>query len=526
VKKAEKTDVDVAILGGGLAGNLLARQLTRATPGLRIGLYEKSRETSWKVGESVVEIGSHYLVKRLGLSRYLYDRHFPKNGLRYFFDDENRSLPLWEMSEIGPVNLPFHPSFQIDRLRLESDLLEMNARAGVQVELGVKARPVAMGTGGAAHVFELSGAGGTRRVATRWLVDAAGRADLVARALGLRLREDTHRLGSVWGRFEGVADVDDLGPEPWRARVRHSSRFLSTIHFFYPGYWIWFIPLHDGVTSVGVTGKTGFDERSLRTSDGLRRFLDGHAAVAHLLRDAKALDLGSYTQIAYSIERYFSPDRWGLTGEAATSADPLYSPGTDFIAHENDFLSELIRRDFAGEDATELAQRTDLYDRFMAFRQEATLSLYRNLYETFGSFELGKLKWDFDIGCYYNLWVSPYVRDEHLDPRWLRRQLRMSPLILRALANFNELFRKVADSLQRRGEFYRRNRGEFTPGLNHLDFLERVGMPRPRREVLEKTEQIFNDVRRRALRMLGPDARHAPDEELSLTALLSADSLD
>jgi flavin-dependent dehydrogenase len=526
VKAAQTTDVDVAIIGGGLAGNLLARQLSRTVPGLRIAMFEKSRETSWKVGESVVEIGSHYLIKRLGLSRYLYDRHFPKNGLRYFFDDAQRSLPLWEMSEIGPVNLPFHPAFQIDRQRLERDLLQMNQRAGVQVELGVRARPAEMGSGGAPHVVEVSGAGGSRRLSTRWLVDAAGRADVLARALGLRLREDTHRLGSVWGRFENVADVDDLGPEPWRARVRHSSRFLSTIHFFYPGYWIWFIPLHDGVTSVGVTGKTGADERSLRTPEGLRSFLDGHAAVAHLLRDAKALDQGSYTQIAYSTERYFSNDRWGLTGESATSADPLYSPGTDFIAHENDFLSELIRRDFTGEDPAELAERCELYDRFMAFRQEATLTLYRNLYETFGSFELGKLKWDFDIGCYYNLWVSPYVRDEHLDPRWLRRQLRMAPLILRALGNFNGLFRKVAESLEKRGEFYRRNRGEFTPGLDHLDFLQRVGMPRPRREILEKTEQIFNDVRRRALALLGPDARHAPEQELSLSALLSADSLD
>ena len=141
----KRADLDVAILGGGLAGNLLARQLTRSVPGLRIGLYEKSREPSWKVGESVVEIGSHYLIKRQGLSRYLYDRHLPKNGLRYFFDDAERSLPLWEMSEIGPINLPFHPSFQIDRARLEADLLEMNRRAGVQVEVGVRARPLEIG---------------------------------------------------------------------------------------------------------------------------------------------------------------------------------------------------------------------------------------------------------------------------------------------------------------------------------------------------------------------------------------------
>jgi hypothetical protein len=343
--------------------------------------------------------------------------------------------------------------------------------------------------------------------------------------LGLRVREETHRIGSVWGRFENVADLDDLGPEPWRARVRHSTRVLSTVHFFYPGYWIWFIPLHDGITSVGVTGPTGWDERRLRTPEGFREFLDSHAAVAHLLREAKALDIGSYAQIAYSTKRFFSADRWGLTGEAATAADPLYSPGTDFIAHENDFLSELIRRDFAGESAAELGERCELYDAFMKFRQEATLSLYRNQYETFGSYELGRLKWDFDIACYYNLWVSPYMRDEHLDPRWLRRQLRMAPLILRALGNFNDLFQRVAESMRARGDFYRMNQGVFTPGLDHLDFLVRVGQARPRREVLEKTEEIFNSVRRRALLLLDPDADRDPDEVLPLQALLSADSL-
>ena len=518
-------DLDVAILGGGLAGGLLARQLARGVPGLRIGVYEKSTETSWKVGESVVEIGSHYLIKRQGLSRYLYDRHFAKNGLRYFFDNETRSLPLWEMSEIGPISLPFHPSFQLDRARLEADLFEMNRKAGVDVQVGVRARPLEIGTAGAKHVFEVAGPDGSQICTTRWLVDAAGRSDLLARMLGLRVREATHRIGSVWGRFENVTDVDDLGPEAWRARVRHSTRFLSTIHFFYPGYWIWFIPLHDGITSVGVTGHTGWDERRLRTPEGFREFLDSHAAVAHLLRSAKALDIGSYAQIAYSTKRFFSPDRWGLTGEAATAADPLYSPGSDFIAHENDFLTELIRRDFAGESRAELAERCELYDGFMKFRQEATLSLYRNLYETFGSYELGRLKWDFDIACYYNLWVSPYMRDEHLDPRWLRRQLRMAPHILHALANYNELFRKVAESLVARGEFYRMNQGIFTPGLDHLDFLMRVGLVRPRREVMEKTEQIFNSVRRRALLMLGADARRDPDEALSLHALLSADSL-
>jgi flavin-dependent dehydrogenase len=497
-----KTDFDVAIMGGGLAGNLLARQLTRTLPGVRIGLFEKSTESSWKVGESVVEIGSHYLITRQGLSRYLYDRHLPKNGLRYFFDDEQRSLPLWEMSEIGPLNLPFHPSFQIDRARLEEDLLEMNAAAGVDVRRGTTVRPVEVASDGGPHRIEVSRAGRASLHSARWLVDAAGRADLLARKLQLRVKEETHRIGSVWGRFSGVADIDDLGPEAWRARVRHSTRFLSTVHFFYPGYWVWFIPLHDGVTSVGVTGTTGFDERRLRTPQGFRDFLDGHAAIRHLLADAKPLDQGSYAQIAYSTQRFFSPQRWGLTGEAATAADPLYSPGTDFIAHENDFLTDLIRRDLAGESAAVRATRCELYDQFMKFRQDATLELYRHQYELFGSYELGRLKWDFDIGCYFNLWVSAYMQDSHLDPRWLRRQLRMAPFILEALREFNRSFRDVAAALRAHGAFHRANARQFVPGNASLDFLAEVGGERSHEMVLKKNDEIFASVRGRIAALL------------------------
>ena len=74
--------LDVAIIGGGMAGGMLARQLLRAAPGLRLALFDKSGETDWRVGESTVEIASNYMIRRLGLSRYLYEEQLPKNGLR------------------------------------------------------------------------------------------------------------------------------------------------------------------------------------------------------------------------------------------------------------------------------------------------------------------------------------------------------------------------------------------------------------------------------------------------------------
>ena len=494
---------DVAILGGGFAGQLLARQLTRQTPGLRIGIFEKSAETSFKVGEATVEIAANYLVRRQGLLRYLYDCHYPKNGLRYFFDNEQKSAPLQHMSEIGPINFPFHAAFQIDRARIEADLRTMNAEDGVELRTGVRALPVDVRDDGGMHTISVEGPEGTEQHSARWVVDAAGRADLLARAKGLRVREDQHRAGAVWGRFENVVDIDSVGPTDFHERVRHSTRGLSTVHFWYPGYWIWFIPLRNGITSVGIVGLPVTEVPGIRTIEGFRAFLDGHGAVRELLAGSRPVDVGSFSQMAYNTSRFFSESRWGLVGEAATSADALYSPGSDFIALENDMLADLIARDIGGESAADLAERTHLYNEFMLFRQEATLNLYRGQYPTFGSFELTRMKWDLDIASYFNLWVTAYMQDQHLDRTWLRSQLRMRPLVLQALCTFGDLFRDVAQVLRDERRFYAKNLGEFSYGLEHIDFVQEVGLPRSRRRVLEKQTEIFNAVRRSAAELLG-----------------------
>lgn len=515
--REERVKIDVAILGGGMAGGLLARQLARQMPGEGIGIFDKATESSSKVGESTVEIASSYLIRRVGLSRYLYENHLPKNGLRYFFDDEAKSAELTEMSEIGTINLPFHPAFQVDRARFDADLQVMNQQAGVGVHLGARVTDLELGSDGAAHCFRIEREGRSDKVECRWLLDATGRVGLLARALRLRVREREHAVQAVWGRFEGVTDVDDWGDPAFSARVRHTSRGISTMHFCYPGYWIWFIPLGGGVTSIGFVGDPPLDPGSLRSEAGFRAFLESHRAIASLLTDAKSLDIASLKNFSYGTRRFFSRDRWGLVGDAATSADPLYSPGADFIALENDFLCDLVRRDLAGEPDDEVARRVDLYDDFMAFRHEAAMRLYRGLYGMLGSYELMRLKWDFDIGCYYNLWVDPYLKDEYLDERFLRRQVRQQRFVLQALQNFSELFQGAETHLRERGLYHRCNRGVFSYGLENIDFVEEVGLPRTQRSVLEKTAEIFNGVRRRGLALQDREAQ----EHLALTTMMT-----
>lgn len=518
--------LDVAIVGGGLAGSLLARQLSRAVPGRRIGVFEQRTQYTHQVGESIVELGSHYLVRRLGLSSYLYERHFPKNGLRFFFDSESRDAPLEEMSEIGSASLPFHPAFQVDRSRLEHDLLQACAAEGVAVHRGVEVGSIEVGRGGSRHRLAVSEAGRERTVEARWLVDASGRRRALGRQLGLHADESQLANASAWGWFEGVADIDALGPEAFRRRVRHTARRLSTLHFVHRGYWIWLIPLQNGVTSIGVVCEQPYFEPRFREPAGLLAWLREHAALASLLARAEPIAVRHLDHLAYGTRRFLSADRWALAGEAAAFPDPLYSPGTDFIALENDLIADLVARDLAGASRDALAERAGVYEEFLQFRLEAALRLYRNLYPVLGSYELCKLKWDFDLGCYYALWLAPYMLDRHLDLAYLRRQLRQRPRVLQALSNFAALFRRAEAALTARGEYYRRNRGEYSEGQDALGFLRDLGVRDSERETQERVQAIFNDVRARALDLVEGRTAAVPRAPRPLAWFSAAPSLD
>ncbi|MEM6710559.1 MAG: FAD-dependent oxidoreductase, partial [Pseudomonadota bacterium] len=85
-------DYDVIILGAGLAGLTLARQLSLSQPGRRVAVIEHRQfpmqQAAHKVGESTVEIASHYFAETLGLHDHLKAHQLPKFGLRLFLRGE------------------------------------------------------------------------------------------------------------------------------------------------------------------------------------------------------------------------------------------------------------------------------------------------------------------------------------------------------------------------------------------------------------------------------------------------------
>jgi flavin-dependent dehydrogenase len=501
----QEKKLDVVILGGGIAGGLLGRQLRMAKPDLDIALFERDVERGFKVGESTVEIAASYLIRRQKLSRYLYMRQLPKNSLRFFFDTKEKNADLHRMSEIGVYHLPPVPSFQLDRARLEQDLLDMNREMGTDVQIGATVKEVTLDRDGG-HRVVVERDGEKTAYKARWVLDCSGRASLIARQRDYRMRTPEHKIAAVWARGAKVFDIDTWPNEEWRKKARYTARTLSTNHFCYPGYWIWFIPLSCDLISLGIViDADKFDPR-WRTKEGFLSCLRAHESSRAMLETCELVDIGSYVQLSYRSKKVFGgEERWGFSGEAAAFTDPFYSPGSDFIAIENDMLTDLVLRDLAGEDVSE---RSAIYDAMVQFRFENTLLLYSGLYKTFGSYELFKAKCYFDCASYYNLWVDAYMQDLHLDLRWCRTQLRRSEYVLQAMRNFNRLFQGAADEMMRNGTYWRRNLDHAVMnGVEAFGVFEGLGRGgRTKRDVNDRTQMIFNKTRDEVVRMLA-DAR-------------------
>lgn len=512
---------DVVILGSGIAGGFLARQLVLARPDLSILALEASEKLDdYKVGESTVEVAANYMVRKLDLSTYLYQHQLPKNGLRFFFDSEAKDLPLTQMSEIGSDHMPYHPSFQLERAKLERDLVRMNRASGAEVLTGAKVTDVVI-DGDGPHTVRYEHGGDQREVKARWVVDASGRRHLLARKLGQKITKETRLdTAAAWGRYRNVAGLDAVRDPAWRARVRHTSRHLSTNHMMYDGYWIWFIPLAGDLMSVGVVYDKGRIGQGPRTRAEFESFLNTHRSSRDLMEGAVFEDFQSYAHLPYTTDRFFSASRWGLTGEAGAFVDPFYSPGSDFIATANELLGSLILADLDGR-SSELPERAELYNAFYRLKYEATLRLYSGLYQTFGSYEIYRVKYLLDFNNYYNLVVWPFMADRLTDVAWLREELKFGDFVLRAQDAIRDVFVRWAETLRAKGRYFAQNEGRWANGLNGVaQFQERLGPVLDegfrRRELDKAYSSVFTTAVEEVLGAPGLSARRRVLSEMSL----------
>src|SRR3954468_6238611 len=123
---------DVVVIGGALSGAATATLLLRDNPGLRLLIVEKSARLGRRVGEATVEISAYFMGRVLGLTQYLNESHLAKQGLRFWFsNDQVKSLA--EAAELGPLYQVRVPSYQLDRAAFDEEVLRRAGVAGAQI---------------------------------------------------------------------------------------------------------------------------------------------------------------------------------------------------------------------------------------------------------------------------------------------------------------------------------------------------------------------------------------------------------
>jgi hypothetical protein len=187
-------------------------------------------------------------------------------------------------------------------------------------------------------------------------------------------------------------------------RCSPPERWRSTNHLCGPGYWVWLIPLVSGAHSVGIVADSRVHPvESFNTHERALAWLrEYQPLVARELEklDAAPMDFAFLRNVSYGCKQVFSADRWALTGEASLFLDPFYSPGSDFIAIANTFITELIARDRHGEPlAAHAAIYQDLY--FSFYRN--MLSLYQDQYALFGDAQVMPVKVIWDYAYYWGV---------------------------------------------------------------------------------------------------------------------------
>jgi hypothetical protein len=114
----------------------------------------------------------------------------------------------------------------------------------------------------------------------------------------------------------------------------------------------------------------------------------------------KILDFKMMKDFALDSVHYYSKDRWALSGEAASFTDAFYSPGLDFIALGNTWISSLILSDSKGMD---IYAQSMIYELMHKRLFSGWLTLYQDQYSALGNTALMLMKVIWDWSAYWSI---------------------------------------------------------------------------------------------------------------------------
>ena len=301
---------DVAVIGGGPGGSSVATALARR--GRSVLLLERDRFPRFHIGESqlpwingVLEaLGAHDAVAKAGFVE--------KWGASF---SEIDGTPAAYVDFTAAVETPVPQTYQVPRAAFDEVLLRHAERSGVIVREEHRAVDAAFDPDGVTLRF--TGPAGPGEARVQAVVDASGRAGLLARRIGGYETDVMLQHVAVHAQYEGIPRAS--------GRPAGDIRVLTRADVG----WVWLIPISERLTSVGVVVPQALHRRESRATaeESLEHYLRETPAAPALLRDATRVSPARFDADYSYLARAMAGDRWVAVGDAAAFLDPIFSTG-------------------------------------------------------------------------------------------------------------------------------------------------------------------------------------------------------
>jgi flavin-dependent dehydrogenase len=315
---------DVAIIGGGPAGSTASTLLKKYRPDLSVVVLEKEHFPREHIGESQLP-GCGHVCYEMGCWDKVERANFPvKVGATFKWGRRNED---WDYNFVDPRALEGldrpgtfegprrQTAFQVDRPVYDKILLDHAAESGVDVRQGELVREV-LRSNGRVEGFSLESG---ETIKARWYIDASGARSVVRRAMGVESHEPNElRNIAIFDRWQNAEWAVKIGVGGTRINVRSL-----------PYGWLWFIPLGQTLTSIGLVCPSAHYKASGKTPEELYvEAIKSEPTIARLTKSATRMGKGATSIKDWShVAENVIGENWMLVGEAAGFADPILSAG-------------------------------------------------------------------------------------------------------------------------------------------------------------------------------------------------------
>lgn len=324
---------DLIVVGGGPAGSTLAGLVKKYAPEKKVVLLEKAAGPRHHVGESLLP-GLVPILKELGVYEKIDAAGFPRKiGANYqwgmngeVWENDFNDVNVSEMMARGGLPEKIEWSWQVRRSKYDEILLKHAESLGVEVVRGAVATGILEDKNGKIEGLV------TSKGEWRGLVaDCSGQNGFLSKFRKIRDYDKDLKNVAGWSYYRGAEWKYKYNGHPDKTKI-----FVCSV----PEGWFWYIPIDDGIVSVGlVTGverlkNEGGDFRKL-----YEKALAGCPEIFPLLKNAtREENFDGTTESFFTLSDWSylnvnaSGPGWLAAGDAAVFVDPILSSGVT-LAH-------------------------------------------------------------------------------------------------------------------------------------------------------------------------------------------------